>query len=87
VSTTFRRSLEKLGVKAPSPRYKAVSATMRVLASTDLPGNGDFETEFAPARAYVRRVSNQNLWLLYRFDDEHVFLMTIRDQPPTPIEP
>ena len=56
VSTTFRRSVVKLGVAAGSPAYRAVSATMRALASSDPPGVGDFETAFAPAKAYVRRV-------------------------------
>ena len=86
VSTTFRRSVEKLGVRAGSPAYRAVSTTMRALASTNLPGGGDFETSFAPGRAWVRRVLGQNIWLLYRFDDEHVFTMTARGQPPVPVD-
>jgi hypothetical protein len=86
VSATFRRSVEKLGVQAGSPTYRAVSATMRALASADLPGVGDYETAFAPAHAYVRRVTGQNLWLLYRFDDAHVFIMTARGDPPVPFD-
>ena len=86
LSTTFRRSVEKLGVLAGSPAYRAVSATMRALASAELPGVGDFETAFAPAKAWVRRVTGQNLWLLYRFDDGNVFVMTARGQPPVPLD-
>jgi hypothetical protein len=59
---------------------------MRVLAACDLPGAGDFETAFSPGRAQVRRVVGHNLWLLYRFDDEHLFLMTARSQPPVPVD-
>jgi hypothetical protein len=59
---------------------------MRALAAADLPGAGDFETSFSPGRAHVRRVASQNLWLLYRFDDDFVFVMTARDQPPIPAD-
>jgi hypothetical protein len=86
VSTTFRRSVERLGVPAGSPAYRAVSSTMRALASAELPGAGDFETHFAPTKAHVRRVTGQNLWLLYRFDDDSVFIMTVRGQPPVPLD-
>jgi hypothetical protein len=86
VSSTFRRSVEKLGVRAGSPAYRDVSATVRALASADIPGPGDYETRFAPGRARVRRVAGRNLWILYRFDTEHVFIMTTRDQPPVPLD-
>jgi hypothetical protein len=86
ISTTFRQSVAKLGVLAGTPAYRAVSSTMRALAAGDLPGPGDFETPFSPGKAHVRRVAGQNVWLLYRFDDRFVFLMTARDQPPVPTE-
>lgn len=86
VSTTFRRSVSRLGVHAGSPAFHAVSATLRVLGTGDLPGVGDFETAFSPGTAHVRRVPGHNLWILYRFDDDHVFIMTARDQPPVPVE-
>jgi hypothetical protein len=86
VSTTFRRSVEKLGIPAGSPAYRALSAAMRALAASDLPGAGDSETTFSPGRAHARRVVGHNLWLLYRFDDEHLFLMTARSQPPVPVD-
>jgi hypothetical protein len=59
---------------------------MRALASAALPGAGDFETPFSPGRAFVRRVVGQNLWTLYRFDDDQVFVMTARGQPPVPAD-
>ena len=59
---------------------------MRALASAELPGAGDFETPFAPGRAIVRRVGGHNVWLLYRFDHEHVFILTARSQPPVPAD-
>jgi hypothetical protein len=57
---------------------------MRALATSTLPGAGDFETAFAPTHALVRRVSGVNVWLLYRFDDAYVFLLTARGEPPVP---
>jgi hypothetical protein len=86
VSTTFRRSTEKLGVAGGTPAYRAVTAAMRALASGQLPGAGDYETAFSPGRAFVRRVVGQNLWLLYRFDENQVFVMTARGQPPIPAD-
>ena len=86
VSTTFRRSVERLGVRAGSPAYRSVSATVRALASGDIPGPGDYETRFGPGRAHVRRVVGHNLWILYRFDIENVFIMTSRGQPPVPLD-
>jgi hypothetical protein len=86
ISTTLRRSVERLGVRAGSTAYRAVSATMRSLASGDLPGTGDYETSFSPGKAHVRRVPGQNVWILYRFDDEHVFIMTAHGQPPVPVD-
>jgi hypothetical protein len=87
VSTTFRRSVERVGIMAGSPAYRAVTAAMRALASANVPGPGDYETSFAPARAHVRRVSGQNVWLLYRFDEQHLFILTARGHPPVPAEP
>jgi hypothetical protein len=77
--------VEKLGVRSGSPAYHAVTAAIRALASTDLPGKGDYETSFAPGRAHVRRIAGTNLWVLYRFDEGHVFIMTARDEPPVPV--
>jgi hypothetical protein len=86
VSATFRRSVEQLGVRTGSPVYRAVTAAMRALASSQVPGPGDYETSFAPTRAQVRRVTGQNVWLLYRFDERHLFILTARGQPPVPTE-
>jgi hypothetical protein len=86
VSTTFRRSVEQLGVRAGSPTYRGVTTAMRSLASSKVPGPGDYETSFAPGQAHVRRVTGQNVWLLYRFDEQHLFILTARGQPPVPAE-
>lgn len=64
--------------------HRAVFATIRALSTDPLPGAGDYETAFLPSTAYVRRVTGQNIWLLYRFDDEHLSVMTARNQPPLP---
>jgi hypothetical protein len=52
-----------------------------------LPGPVDFETEFAPGRAYVRRVSGENLWVLYRFDAIYLDVLAVRGDPPVPVDP
>jgi hypothetical protein len=63
-----------------------VFALVAALASADeLPGPGDDETTFGVGRAFVRRVSGRNVWVLYRFDERRVFALTVRDQPPVPI--
>lgn len=54
--------------------------------AAELPGAGDGETTFGPGRAFVRRVSGRNVWILYRFDEEHVFAMTTRGVPPVPAD-
>lgn len=65
----LKRSLLKLRLKRGSPQYRALFATIRAVANADvLPGPADFETTFAPGRAFVRRVQGQNLWILYRYD-------------------
>ena len=62
-------------------------ATVNALGDADvLPGPGDYETRFAPGRAHVRRVPGQNIWLLYRFDADHLFVMTARKEPPVPLD-
>jgi hypothetical protein len=70
-----------------SPGFRAVFATVASLAKADeLPGAADDETTFAPGRAFVRRVSGRNVWVLYRFDDDHVFALTTRGAPPVPLD-
>lgn len=86
LSTTLGRSLDRIGVRSGTALHRAVYATIRSLGTDALPGAGDYETSFAPGVAHVRRVPAQNLWLLYRFDDEHVTVMTARTQPPIPFE-
>lgn len=74
LSTTFRRSVIALGLPPGSPGFRAVLAAVAALAEEgDLPGVGDDETRFGPGRAFVRRVGGRNVWILYRFDDDHVF--------------
>ncbi len=86
LSTTFRRSVIELGMAPGSPGFRAVFATVAALANADeLPGPGDDETTFGPGRAFVRRVIGRNVWILYRFDDEHVYAMSTRDAPPVPV--
>jgi hypothetical protein len=86
LSTTLRRTLDAIGVRPGTALHRVVNATIRSLKNDTLPGAGDYTTAFAPGHAYVRRVSGQNIWLLYRFDEEHVTVMTARNQPPIPFD-
>jgi hypothetical protein len=87
LSVTFRRSLDDIGFVRGTPGYRATFAAIATLSSADvLPGIGDDETLFSPGRAFVRRVSGFNAWILYRFDEENVFVMTVRGEPPVPID-
>jgi hypothetical protein len=80
--------MRKLGLAPGSPAQRSVLATVRAIAAADaLPGPADCATDFAPGRARVRRVSGHNLWLLYRFDAIHIDVLTVRNQPPVPVEP
>jgi hypothetical protein len=87
LSTTFRRSVVELGLLPGTPGFRAVFATLAVLSEADeLPGAADDETRFGLGRAFVRRVGGRNVWILYRFDDDHVFAVTTRGTPPVPID-
>jgi hypothetical protein len=87
LSTTFRRTLAAIGVRPKTAPYRAVFAAIGALEDAEtLPGPGDHETRFVPGRAYVRRVSGHNVWILYRFDANHIFVITARAQPPVPLD-
>lgn len=76
-----------LGLPPGSPGFRAVFAAVAALAdAAELPGVGDDETTFGPGRAFVRRVSGRNVWILYRFDDDHMFALTTRGEPPVPMD-
>ena len=88
LSVGFVRSKQRLGLAPGSAMLRTVLATARAIADASvLPGPVDFETDFAPGRAHVRRVPRQNLWVLYRFDATHVDVLTVRTDPPVPAEP
>jgi hypothetical protein len=79
--------MRALGIRSATPRSQAVFAAIRSLADADeLPGPMDARAKFAPGYAHVRRVAGQNLWIWYRFDEEHVDMVTLQDQPPIPAD-
>jgi hypothetical protein len=87
LSTTLKRGLLSFGVRPGSSRFRAVFAAVGSLSNAEaLPGPGDFETDFPPGRAFVRRVPGQNLWILYRFEATHVDILTVKDVPPVPVD-
>ena len=87
LSVGITRGMRRLGLAPGSSSLRAVLATARAIAdSPELPGPGDFETEFRPGRAHVRRVARENLWILYRFDAQYVDVLTVRNDPPVPAD-
>ncbi len=83
----FHRARQRLGLATGSTRGQAVAAVIRALSSAEtLPEHGDFETEFKPGHAFVRRVPKHNLWIWYRVDTDYVTLVSITDDPPAPAE-
>jgi len=86
LSTTFRRSLDHLGVRPGTKEYRAVFAAIGAMEAATLPGAADQETAFSPGRAFVRRVLGQNIWIVFRFDEDHLFVLTARSQPPVPLD-
>lgn len=87
LSTTARRGVAALGLTAGTPRHRALFATVGALSrAAELPAPGDYLTRFAPGTANVRRVSRDNLWILYRFDAIFVDVVTVTHHPPVPID-
>lgn len=82
----FVTAIAKAASSCELRNVRAASAELRSLAAGNLPGAGDFETSFSPGRAHVRRVGGYNIWVLYRFDAEHVFVLTARSEPPVPLD-
>jgi hypothetical protein len=80
------RAVQRLCAAAENKRR--VFATVRALASADsLPGTLDVEATIPPTgRAFVRRVSDRNLWLWYHASDDHVFVIALTAAPPIPID-
>lgn len=77
--------MRTLGVASGTPRSLAVFGAIRTLTDADeLPGHVDVRAKLAPGFAHVRRVPGQNLWIWYRFDDEHVDMVTLKSEPPVP---
>jgi hypothetical protein len=60
-------------------------ATVVALSTSEkLPGASDVRSRFAPGYAHVRRVVGFNFWIWYRFDDDHVDVLTLKNEPPVP---
>lgn len=79
--------MRSLGIATSTPRSLAVFAAIGTLTRADpLPGPGDVRSKFAPGHAHVRRVPKQNLWVWYRFGDDHVDVLAVRNEPPVPLD-
>jgi len=87
LSTTFRRSVTDLGLAPGSPGFRAVFATVAALTEgKSCLALATTRPTFAPGRAFARRVSGRNVWILFRFDDHHLFALTARGVPPVPVD-
>lgn len=49
-----------------------------------LPGPADTTMAFGAARAFVRRVSGDNLWIVYQVKDDFIDLLAVKGEPPIP---
>jgi hypothetical protein len=80
----FAFSRADAGVVAGTPRGRRLGAALMALASAEsLPGPLDVEHELVRGQsAWVRRVTSENLWLLYRFDDVEVRVLAVSAPPP-----
>jgi hypothetical protein len=85
VTASYAREAGR-GLRPGSVCAVAVARTVRALADADeLPGKSDFEaTVRRIGRAWVRRVTRQNLWVWYRIRDEELVLVTVTNEPPVP---
>lgn len=87
LSTTFKRSLVKLGVLPRTSRHRAVGAAVQSLVRAEvLPAPADAPTAFGRGRAFVRRVARENLWIVYKVSDQYVDLLTVQAEPPLPAD-
>jgi len=87
LTTWYLRKVASV-VSPAARRADAVGRTIRALAAqNDLPGATDYEAEMKPiGRAWVRRISDRNLWLWYRFNDEELTLIAVTTEPLVPID-
>jgi hypothetical protein len=87
LSTTFKRSLLKLGVLPGTNRQRAVGAAVQALVRAEmLPAAADTQIAFGSGRAFVRRITRENLWIVYRVSDQFVDLLTVQSEPPVPAD-
>lgn len=88
LTVLFRRACSRLDLAPQSERGKAMGRTIATLVNAKtLPGPVDSPVLFrSTTRAFVRRVSNRNLWLWYRLDDaaSEITLVDISTEPPVP---
>ena len=86
LTARFLKRRQALGATV-GPAAFAVSATVGALTREPLPGPGDYEALIPPVvRAWCRRVTGFNLWLLYVFDDAEIEVYTLTANPPVPID-
>lgn len=64
----------------------AVRDTLREMLTAELPEPQDAETLMPPvARYWFRRISGQNLWLYFAFDDSELIAVSLTKIPPVPL--
>lgn len=87
LSPRFLERRGALGITKDSPVSKALSRAIAALARAGtLPSALDTHAVIPPtSEAYVRRVTGENLWIWYRFDDDLVTLVTLTRTPPPPV--
>ena len=86
-SPRFLSRLRALGILPGTPATRALAREVRALVNADvLPAPLDYEAAIPPtSKAWVRRVSGENMWIFYAWDANHVVLLTVMRTPPVPI--
>ncbi|HKY41094.1 MAG TPA: hypothetical protein VJN18_34410 [Polyangiaceae bacterium] len=57
-----------------------------LLRAEVLPAPADAPIAFGAGRALVRRVSRENLWIVYKVSDQYLDLLTVQADPPIPAD-
>lgn len=88
VGARFNRAVRRLGAHSGTSSGRALNSMIRAMLAEELPAPRDQEGLMPPvARYWFRRVSGQNLWLWFAFDEQQLILVSLTNTPPVPIDP
>jgi hypothetical protein len=90
IIASYALSQHRLRPPLTTSEHRAVRRTLRQLETDEaLPGPVDYEALLSPPAvgvAWARQVEDYRLWILYRFDDQHVSLREIAERAPVRVD-